>query len=169
MIGGIVVGFVRGNGPLSRVIGWFGAGYYSHVTTLWCERTNVVIDARLDRIYGVPPGVQMRPLHYLKGDRVDWLRLPASASRVSQCKEALYSQVGKPYDTLGIWNFVSGKMRDRNFRDCRAWFCDELAVWSWEQADIIPPLALAPSRITPGGAALVASAIGAVSESVSVP
>ena len=169
MIAGITLGFVRGPGPLSNLIEWFGGGYYSHVTALWCERTNVVIDSRVNRVMGVPPGVQMRPLVYLKGSRIDWLCVPSTSKQMKAFREALYSQVGKPYDKLGVLNFVMGRIRDRNFRNTSRWFCDDLIVWALEESGICPRLILPPPRITPGGAAIVSSALGAVYDSVPMP
>ena len=149
----LVVGFVRGHGIASTAIEWFGGGGFSHVTTLWDK--DHVLDSRVEG------GVQIRPLGYLSSDSTVWVKIPAPPEQVSFCRTALYSQLKKPYDKLGIWNFLSGSAKDRNWRNQAAWFCDELAVWSWEQAGICPQLLLAPNRITPGGAALVASALGA--------
>ena len=151
----LVIGFVRGHGLASLAIEWFGGGGFSHVTTLWDKEH--VLDSRLEG------GVQIRPVGSLGSEVTTWVSIPTSPGRIAKCRNVLDSQVGKPYDKQGIWNFASGSARDRNWRNQTAWFCDELAVWSWEQAEICPELLLAPNRITPGGAALVASALGAVS------
>lgn len=169
MINGITIGCVRGRGPISRAIGWFGGGYYSHITSLWCEKTNTVLDSRKDRIFGIPPGVQTRPLEYLRKDKIDWLRVPMNSKQAANYRECLYSQIGKPYDTLGVWNFVTGKLKDRNFRDRSQWFCDDLVVWALEDCGACPRLILPPPRVTPGGAALIACALGAVLDSVPMP
>ena len=146
------MGFVRGQGLASAAIEWFGGGGFSHVTTLWDKES--VLDSRMEG------GVQIRPIGYLAKDQTIWLKIPANPGKILACRNALRSQVGKPYDKIGIWNFANGSLMDRNWQDQSAWFCDELAVWSWEQAEICPRLLLAPNRITPGGAALVASALG---------
>ncbi len=62
----LYIGFVRASGFLSGLIEWFGAGSFSHVTTLVPSNHQYVIDARSDRQAGVSPGVQMRPLSYLQ-------------------------------------------------------------------------------------------------------
>jgi hypothetical protein len=163
----ITVGFCRGRDLTSKLIGWFGGGYYSHVTTLLPDRKHV-IDSRADEIDGVPSGVQVRPLTYLKPYTIDWVELPASNGASSRIIAALKSQLGRPYDEIGIYHYLTGAIKDRNWSDETAWFCDELAVWSWMQGPLLSPIlfpTLEPNRITPGGAALIAWSLGAQRQS----
>jgi hypothetical protein len=164
---GILVGFVHGGELSSRFIGCFGGSYYCHVTTLLPDGANV-IDSRLG--WGAPDGVQVRPLSYLyppfsaKGSRVAWYQLDCQPAQALTVYRLLHSQLNKPYDRIGIINFMTCQMRNRNWRSEAAWFCDELAVWTWERAGICRPFIddnLSPSRITPGGAAMVAIQSGA--------
>ena len=68
---------------------------------------------------------------------------------------ALASQIGKPYDFIGILDFVTGSTQDRNWRDESAWFCDELGVWAEERANITPRLPDPVYRLTPGSALML--------------
>ncbi len=57
-----------------------------------------------------------------------------------------YSQVGKPYDWQGVFNFFS---RNRCWEDTDSWFCSELVAYAFKQAKY--PLVRASAwRVTPG-------------------
>ena len=152
----LIVGQCRGNGIYSQTIGWFGGGYFSHTTTLLPDKKSV-LDSRNDHVGGMPAGVQIRPISYLYkeyGDNVFWYRIPCTELQESKVYTALDSQIGKPYDRIGILNYLTGKVRDRNWTDESAWFCSELAVWSWLKAGILGGIlapSAAPCRVTPGG------------------
>ncbi len=149
---GVTVGFCRGRGVFSHLIGWFGAGYYSHVTTLLPDQ-RTVIDARLRG------GVARRPASYLASETVDWFRLECSGAQALAVYGFLTAQLGKQYDVEGIINFATGATKDNNWRRRSAWFCDELAAASWIAAGIAKPtLPREPlNRLTPGGSALILS------------
>ena len=148
----VTVGFCRARGIASRLIEWFGASYYSHVTTLCLDRQNV-IDARLNG------GVRRRPLSYLVKETIDWYALECTPEQLAAVMGFLSAQIGKRYDIRAIWHFVTGQVRDHNWTRRTAWFCDELAAASWIQAGIakrtMPTMPL--YRITPGGSALILS------------
>jgi hypothetical protein len=69
------------------------------------------------------------------------------------------AQVGKPYDHVGIWDFITGQADDRNWREESAWFCDELALASCEKVGF-PPLYIPTYRITPNSASVALTAWG---------
>jgi hypothetical protein len=182
----LIIGDCRGSDCLSRTIGWFGGGYYSHSTTLfprsWLPFVStarpdyslkhippggaLVLDSRNDSVGGAPPGVQIRAASYLPkhGEAVDWRHLPCSARQEACIYRALISQLGKPYDKIGILDYVTGALRDRNWQNESAWFCSELRTWSWIAAGLLSrstyPNAL-PYRVTPGGSALIAWGLSA--------
>lgn len=167
----LVVGFVRGKGISSDAIGWFGGGYWSHVTTLLPGGTHV-LDARSDIVQGIPEGVQIRPVDYLKDDECVWMGLPGTAAQVQKALDALHSQIGKPYDVQGIIDFADNERLDPNWQNESAWFCDELAAWSWIRGgwwNVDARLKLYPNRLTPGGAAFVIMALHATVLSVGLP
>lgn len=150
---GIIVGNCRGSDLLSRMIE-YRAGRYSHSTTLMTGGRQV-LDSRF---WG---GVAVRKIAYLKSDYIDWLFLPCTPRQCSDYYEALTSQLGAPYDMAGICGFLTGSIKDRNFRNKSAWFCDELIVWALEQSKRIPQLIYTPNLIDPGGLALILSTAGA--------
>lgn len=164
---GVIVGFVRGQALYSKLIALKGGWKYSHVTTLMPGGATVIDSVwhpldTFKRKELQTGGVRERPVSYLKRSQVDWFKLPATEDQANAVYSALQSQIGKPYDSLGIRNFVTGGLSDRNFRNQSAWFCDELAVWSWERGNVIPTLLIPPSRIDPTGASLIAQTAFAV-------
>ena len=111
----------------------------------------------------VPPGVRLRPAGYLN-DVSRWLLLELPTSSVEQYKtweQAGRSQLGKPYDKLGIIDFVTGQSDKRNWRDQSAWFCDELGAWMGEQAKYWRELPDAVWKQTPGAVLDLAWGAGA--------
>jgi len=57
---------------------------------------------------------------------------------------AIESQVGKPYDWLGIFGYALRK----DWETHNAWFCSELVAWAFNQADF-PLINAKKSRVTP--------------------
>jgi hypothetical protein len=150
---------VADTGVSSRLIEWFGGGGWSHFANVLADGT--IIDARSDRVAGAPPGVQRRPARYLDSER-KWVLLQLGAEhQYEPWVNALVSQLGKPYDQIGIWDFATGSVYDRNWRDQSAWFCSELGVWAQEQAQMCPRLPGPVFRITPGAALLLDIGLGA--------
>lgn len=140
-------------------------GKYSHVATL-LPGGKEVLDARSDVIKGIAAGVQIRPASYLGAPYVvDLYEIPCTEAQLDAAYSRLRTQLGKPYDKIGIINFgtgmITGDFEDRNWRNESAWFCDELCVWDWEMEGICPQLQITPNRIAPGSASLIASVLGA--------
>jgi hypothetical protein len=160
----IRVMFTAGTEFSSRLIEWFGGGNWSHMANILPNGT--VIDARSDivKFQGrcFPTGVQHRPKGYLQAESPRWveIEIPCSTAQARAWEECLWSQVHKPYDTVGIVGFVTGSLKDRNWRDQSAWFCSELGVWAQEKAGICPPLAAPVFKIPPGEGLLIAMALG---------
>lgn len=106
---------------------------------------DVVLDARNDDITFDPPwgkvkaGVRLRPPGYIQKEDKRWAVYEFGTPEMySPWKQALMSQVGKPYDSEGIWQFVVGLFRgvhyDHNYHtldpsQSRAWFCDALGIF----------------------------------------
>lgn len=151
---GLTVGYVTSGEWTSRLIEWRSAGGPSHATTLVAP--GWVIDARLKG------GVQRRPVSYLDGAKVRWLRVPANEARVRATLEALDSQVGKPYDWRDIVGFAIPAAFTRSWKDERAWICSELQAWAEEEGEIIKT-SMSVSRIAPNDAMLLNEGAGAVS------
>lgn len=137
-------------------------GGWSHMANVLADDS--IIDARSDSMkfpggLKVPAGVQRRPAGYLDSIR-KWVVLegpeddPGGKWSYNRWEYALVSQLKKPYDFIGIWDFLSDSVIDRNWRDESAWFCDELAVWAQEKAGYVPQLPEPVFRITPSAALL---------------
>ena len=155
--------FTAGNGWTSRPIEWFGGGGWSHAASVLADGS--IIDARSDVVtykgQRFKPGVQLRPAHYLDSEpRWIEVEIPCTREHARKRDELLHSQLKKPYDFPGIWDFVDGSYRDRNWRDESAWFCSELETWALEMSGICPALTAPVCKITPGDALLIAQAAG---------
>lgn len=154
---------VADSGITSRAIEYWGGGGWSHMANVLADDS--IIDARVDqmKIRGVayPAGVQRRPAGYL--DRVPrWVLLEIGGEEhYSRWLAALVSQLHKPYDSIGILDFLTGSVEDRNWREQTAWFCSELGVWALERAGLCPALPDPIFRVTPGGALLLCIGRGA--------
>lgn len=160
----IRVMFTAGSEFSSKAIEWFGGGGWSHMANVLADGS--IIDARNDivKFNGVcyPTGVQHRPKGYLEAECSRWvvLEIPCTVFQARSWELNLWSQVRKPYDQIGIMDFVTGGAKDRNWRDESAWFCSELGIWAQEKAVICPPLATPVFRIPPGEALLITMALG---------
>lgn len=152
--------FLKSTTIFGHVIEWWGGGGYSHAA-IRIPGKNYVIDARsTDRkINGreIPAGVQRRPMTYLKSMPNEWLQLVTTEEQNQKVVDFLKAQETKPYDFIGILDFVIGRVHDRNWRDDKAWFCSELVIAALEQAEIFPKIILNPPVITPGTAACICS------------
>jgi hypothetical protein len=154
---GLVVGYVKSRNWSSKLIEWWGAGGWCHATTLVAP--GWVIDARYQG------GVARRPVSYLTGSEVEWLRVPCSQAAVNATIAALESQIGKPYDWAAIAAFASQRLAalvNRDWRSNKSWFCSEVQGWAGEQGGAWPTLRTPRVSLTPGDMRLVASARGAV-------
>lgn len=150
---GLTVGYVTSGELTSRLIEWRSAGGPSHATTLVAP--GWVIDARLQG------GVQRRPIAYLAGAKVRWLRVPATESQVQATIKALESQIGKPYDWRDIVGFAIPQAFTRDWNDERAWICSELQAWAEEKGGIVKT-SMSASRIAPNDVMLLNEGRGAI-------
>lgn len=140
----ITAQLVRGRDFTSALIGWFGAGYYSHIDVI--TPMGLLRGARSDHIGGMPPGVFDRPQNYEKWARCTRFTFDVSATQYQKFWQYSDMQLRKPYDTHGlIESFVFG----RNWRDDDRWWCSELfamtgeRAWCWTIPD-------EKTRVTPG-------------------
>ena len=122
---------VRGLGRSSRLIGFFGAGFYSHIDVL--TPTGMLRGARSDWIGKVPPGYQDRPYDY-----EHWAAQTQYTIEVTDEQSDRYwffsdNQLYKPYDSRGLIDtFVFG----RDWRDDGSWWCSEEVAMNGEFAGI---------------------------------
>jgi hypothetical protein len=145
---------VRAKGLISRSIGWFGAGYYSHIDVVTPE--GALRGARSDRWAGVDPGYQDRPWAYAAPT---WQAWTLYSSEVSDEQYERYwdfsdAKLGAPYDERSLLAaFLFGhkhKLRDR--RSKWVGWCSQEVALNGEHAGLwaIPPEVI---DVTPGDCA----------------
>lgn len=157
----ITVGLVQGKGFASWWIRWLAKGNWSHCVALVLPGGTHVIDARSDVINGVPAGVQMRPISYLKGERCLWLEIPCTPTQAKDTQDAAESVVGRPYDSRGIADFATDAI-DNSWRNKSAFFCSALGTWILWKGGILGRDVLVPfTNIDPGDALGVYWGLGA--------
>lgn len=151
---GVIIGECRGSDFSSKLIEYRG-GRFSHSTTL-LPGGRFVLDSRADG------GVAIRSISYLAKDSIEWFFLSMlTRAQEEAYREAIFSQLAKPYDKDGIRSFINGSILDKDFRTESAWFCDDLIVWALEKCGRIPRLLLPPYKIDPTGLGLILSTAGA--------
>jgi hypothetical protein len=150
-------------GILSRAIEGFGAGRWSHMANVL---DGAILDARYNVIEdgkrAIPAGVQIRPAHYLDSEPRWQVYEFGTEAMYRSWSQAGMAQVGKPYDSQGIWGFAkglfTGRYEDRNYNpskpgESKAWFCDALAVYMASACGYLDlPYGFTPYTLTPGSA-----------------
>jgi len=122
---------VRGLGRSSRLIGFWGLGFYSHIDVL--TPTGMLRGARSDWIKGIPPGYMDRPYDYERWEAQTQFTLEVSEDQYDKYWRYSDKQLYKPYDFRGlIKTFVFG----RNWRDDDSWWCSEEVAMNGEVAGI---------------------------------
>lgn len=135
---------VRGAGISSRLIGWFGAGYYSHIDTE--TPAGLLRGARSDVIEGIAPGVRDRPQAYEKWLRQTRFTITVTDNQYERFWQFSDAQVGKPYDSRGLLDtFLFG----RDWREDGQWWCSELVAACLE-AGVIIEIAPEKKSVEPG-------------------
>lgn len=143
----IVLQFAASDSLGGHLIQWYGHGWCSHVDS-------VLPDGRLlgARYEG---GVLIRPPGYTEFTRTLVVTLPTTAEVVAAYDAFLAEQLGKPYDSEGIFDFVTG----RDWRSDGTWFCSELVGRGLEVAKYFAfPLATPANKLTPPDLLLALSA-----------
>lgn len=146
---------VRASGFGSAAIGYFSAGYYSHVDIVWPDGR--LFGARSDErvVEGClyPKGVQFRPQGYERWSKVTRIAVPCTRAEKQRGLEWALEQEGDPYD----WRAIVAFAIERDWRKEGAWFCSELATRYLEVAQDFEIL-FSANKIPPGTFGLIASA-----------
>ena len=152
---GLTVGYVFSSGLFSRAIEYYEAGAGpSHATTLVAP--GWVIDARLSG------GVDLRPVSYLAGSRVDWYRLPAPEAAVRGTIDFLRAQRGQRYATMDILAFAIPPAFRKHVPAPHPWMCSWLQLAAEVAGGTMPKLPIQLRRATPLDALLANVARGAI-------
>jgi len=157
--------FVLGSDYSSRLIAWWGQGYFgwSHVDALMPDGS--CLGARSDVINGIPAGVQIRPPGYEKWKRRCLVRMPCTAGEAAEWEVYLRSQVGDPYDKSDILGLIIGKPMS----SAGHWICSALQTNALERIGRLPHLCITPQQVSPNTLLAVLSALGATCTSFSSP
>jgi hypothetical protein len=153
---------VRGLTATSRVIGYFGAGFYSHIDVITPK--GMLRGARSDVIMGIPAGCQDRPQDYEKWATQTRYTLDLTPDQWGKYWEFSDRQIGKPYDKRGL---VSAFVFGRDWRDDSMWWCSEWTAMNVEYTGFwtIPPEI---TSVEPGDMAFLLTGAGARREEISV-
>lgn len=117
-------------------------------------------------IAGNPRGVAIRPPNYQPFAIRRIAHVYVTARVEVRFHEALYSQLGEPFDASAMHAVFSGKPDNgRNWKDEKAWFCSELKAWAFEASGAfdVPPL-ISKDRVTPPDLMLMISHLVANAE-----
>lgn len=108
-----------------------------------------------DKSLNDPGGVRVRPFDpwpYREKPKVARI----ATTKVDEVIRTAKGQLGKPFDNGALWEFLSDKPQERDWRDASLWFCSELFIWSLETAGHFPyPLVVAKNRVTPADSLLL--------------
>lgn len=127
---------VRGKSWTSKVIGYFGAGFYSHIDVETPQ--GYLRGARSDVIKGIPAGYRDRPQNYESWAACTRYTIDVTPDQYAKYWRFSDDQLGKPYDSRGL---ISAFILGRNWRDDGQWWCSEETAMNGEYAGlwIIPP------------------------------
>jgi len=142
---------------MSACIRRLGHSQFSHVDILLPDHHEFAggllgasdMGAESPFIRGEPRGVAIRPANYQRfGIRRD---LILETDKADDVIAAVMSQLGKPFDSSGLWEFIGDKPPDeRDWRNMAHWWCSELAAWGKEEGKFFRrPLIAAKNRISP--------------------
>lgn len=157
----ITVGLVKARGFASWWIEWLAKGGWSHCVAIVLPGGMEVIDARANKIEGIDPGVQVRPISYLANDECLWLDIQCTPTQAAAAESAARSVLGRPYDMRGIVDFATGQP-DNSWKRKSAFFCSALGIWVIWRAGLLGENVLVPfTDIDPGAALDVYWGLGA--------
>lgn len=106
----------------------------------------------------IPPGVEIRPPNYEDFSHRIGIRVNMDATKAAAIEAFWRGQIGKPYDWRGVFGFVIGFEKNRDWRDPSSWFCDEGIVRSFEVGKFFDhPIAYPADHLTPGDALVLLS------------
>lgn len=140
----------------SDAIAWWGNGWhgFSHAAALL--PSGELLDARSDHVAGKPPGVQIRHDNYETWSRWAVIELAATAEQNGAWEQWLRKQIGRPYDSRGILNFLLGRRPTND----GMWFCSALQFEALRTVGLMPDVGVPAQGITPDGIAILTRAVG---------
>lgn len=104
-------------------------------------------------VYHDPGGVIIRPFDAWSYEIKQTIRV--RTPRAEAVRSRWRTQIGKPFDDGALWDFLSDKPGERDWRDEASWFCSEGVVWSAEIEGAFGwPLLVAKNRVSPSDSLL---------------
>jgi hypothetical protein len=133
----------------SALIRYWSWSDFSHID-LVLNHTQL-LGARADKIGNIPPGVRVRPDHYLPFSKVLVADFNCNPEEGSAIYAAAVSQIGKGYDKEAILDFGLHDNDPPPDADSKAWICSTFIQWLTIRAGrpLLNPK-VNPWRITPG-------------------
>ena len=151
----IAIDFLMGPDWSSRLIGWFGAGDWSHCASVLSDGR--YLDARNDVIAGVPAGVQIRKPETEKWVRKRRATLQVSLTEYQEWEANLRAKLTTDYDREAIVGYLEGESRHTAGR----WICSALAINAVQHIHrVVYPLPKPAHLITPGEVLLIVATAG---------
>jgi hypothetical protein len=162
----IAIDFLMGPGPSSKLISWFGQGPggYSHCAGVLADGR--YIDARNDKLGGVPPGVHIR-----EPDTEPWVRKRRATLEVTQAEYDHWevnarAKIGDAYGRSDILEFIFDRGKhDPGHYVCSAYQINEVQnlsrLWSPGHRGYVPfPLPVPAHQLSPNAALLILATAG---------
>lgn len=111
----------------------------------WSRWSHVAIVLGDQVIEAVWPHVRVRPLADLLKDHPVHVVVDLPCRSETAARDALHSQIGKPYDLSGMF----GLALHRDWQEDDRWWCSELVAWAFDQggSPLFRPEAM--HRVTP--------------------
>lgn len=107
-----------------------------------------------NQIYHDPGGVQIRPSEPWPYQIKQTIRV--RTDKAEAIRSRARTQIGKPFDNGALYEFLSDKPGDRDWRDTASWFCSELVIWATELENAFPwQLLVAKNRVSPSDSLIV--------------
>ena len=123
----IKVAFYKGEGNwFDKLIRWWTRSPYSHselvIDDIWYSSSPRDGHVRATRIYAVP-------------NHWDFIHIDCSEQAKRTITDAIDSQLGKPYDIIGI---LLSQVIPLGVDDPNSWFCSEICACALQKAGILP-------------------------------
>lgn len=153
----IAIDFLMGPDRSSRFISWFGQGPhgYSHCASVLADGR--YLDARSDRLAGVPGGVHLRDPKTEAWVRKRRATLAVTPAEYAAWEANLRAKVGDAYASPDIWGFLTDRMLHRS----GTYDCSALVINALQHVKKVPfPLPIPAHQITPNAALLIVATAG---------
>lgn len=143
-----MIALYHGKGAVSTVIKWFTRSQISHVA--WIDdETGKVYEAWSSPFPGKVMEVEEISTNHTAGTVVDLYDVEGiTYEQLLLMRDAAKSQIGKPYDWMGVLGFLTRPRKDPLWQ--LAWFCSEYVTWIFLKGLIRLFNGAEPWKVPPG-------------------